>query len=290
MSDFGTDKEPSMQIMGPILETVKKDGKSIKTLRKISSAKGVIKNGHSVVLKLQYNNLRMLLGGDLNKQSQNFILQSYAGLDRNVDKLEKEIHRLNAKSKPLKDADEAKLTQALADYAKTMQVGSETFGVDVAKACHHGSAHILDAFVECVGATATVISSGDEESHSHPRPDALGTYGKLGYGRRPLIFSTELARSTREFTPKFSQYLALRGITLQIEAETDPKKKKALEKSLQNKRDRNVAVYGMITLRALGDRVIIAQKLEKPRSAGSKWDIYELQFDANEDRFVYDPH
>jgi hypothetical protein len=51
---------------------------------------------------------------------------------------------------------------------------------------------------EWVDATVTVLSSGDNEPYSHPRPDALGALGKHGRGLRPLIFSTELARSAKE--------------------------------------------------------------------------------------------
>jgi len=183
-----------------------------------------------------------------------------------------------------------KLDDAEFDFQNLEDTGRKIFGVDVAKACHHGSQHIIDSFIRSVNSVATVISSGDKESHSHPRPDALGAYGKLARGDRPLIFSTELARSTNEFTPQLKSYLALRGITLQIEAETDKKKKKALEASLEEKRDRNVAVYGMITLRATNDKVIIAQKLEEARSASQKWDIYELHFDKDSGELVYDGH
>ena len=72
-----------------------------------------------------------------------------------------------------------------------------------------------------INASATVVSSGDYESHSHPRPDALGAFGKHGRGERPLIFSTELARSTREFTPLVKHYDALRDYLQMIEATDD---------------------------------------------------------------------
>ena len=50
---------------------------------------------------------------------------------------------------------------------------------------------------------------------------------------------------------------------------------------MQTRKDRNVAVYGMITLRTDGERVILAQKIEAPRKASEKWDIHELRY--NED-------
>ena len=53
---------------------------------------------------------------------------------------------------------------------------------------------------------------------------------------------------------------------------------------MEQKQDRNVAVYGMITLRALDDHVVMAQKLEQPRK-DAKWDIHELAYNANTEQF-----
>ena len=66
---------------------------------------------------------------------------------------------------------------------------------DVAKSCHHGSSDFTEEFMQQVNPFATVISSGDNDSYSHPRADAIGCAGKYGRGIRPLVFSTELARS-----------------------------------------------------------------------------------------------
>ncbi len=54
---------------------------------------------------------------------------------------------------------------------------------------------------------------------------------------------------------------------------------------MEQTQDRNVAVYGMITLRALGDHVVMAQKLEQPRKSGTKWDIHELAYNSNTEQF-----
>lgn len=289
LGPFDEKSELSMQVLGPIVETAKFKKKSRRALRLLGN-EGETKNGHSVVFKASYHNLTILLGGDLNSKSQNFLLQSYANSKHSPSELEKLMDRLRAKKQPLKSADQKILDDAIAENENLERTGNKIFGVDVAKACHHGSQHIIDGFIRSVNSIATIISSGDKESHSHPRPDALGAYGKMGRGKRPLIFSTELARSTNEFTPQLKSYLALRGITLQIEAETDKKKKAELEATLESKRDRNVAVYGMITLRATEDKVIIAQKLEEARSPSQKWDIYELHFDEKSGRFEYDGH
>ena len=68
----------------------------------------------------------------------------------------------------------------------------------IAKACHHGSADTLLPFMKSINPTATVVSSGDDEPHAHPRADALGAIAKCGRGNRPLILSTELARSSKD--------------------------------------------------------------------------------------------
>lgn len=76
--------------------------------------------------------------------------------------------------------------------------GCQEFEVDVAKACHHGSSEFTVDFLRAVNPYATVISSGDNETYSHPKPDALGSAGRYSKGIRPAVFSTELARSTND--------------------------------------------------------------------------------------------
>ncbi|MGD9753172.1 MAG: hypothetical protein AB7W59_19440, partial [Acidimicrobiia bacterium] len=68
--------------------------------------------------------------------------------------------------------------------------------VDVAKACHHGSSDFSIDFLAATKPKMTIVSSGDNESYGHPQPDLVGSIGKYSRGDRPLVFSTELARST----------------------------------------------------------------------------------------------
>lgn len=115
----------------------------------------------------------------------------------------------------------------------------------------------------------------------HPRPDTLGALGKYGRGQRPLIFSTELARSAnenikhpyliREKIKELNQKL--------LEAGTEIERaslQKLLDKEII-KLERSIAVYGMISLRTDGKKVIIAQKLEQQRSRNHKWDIHQFE-------------
>jgi len=113
---------------------------------------GITINGHSLVLKITFGTRTILLGGDLNTFSENYLMAKYEG--------------------------------------------HKTFEVDVAKSCHHGSHDFTEEFMALVNPYATVISSGDNEKHSHPRPDAIGCAGKYSKSHRPLVYSTELARST----------------------------------------------------------------------------------------------
>ena len=110
------------------------------------------------------------------------------------------------------------------------------FEVDIAKSCHHGASEFTTDYMAKVNPYATVISSGDNESYSHPRADAIGCAGKYTKSQRPLVFSTELARSTDIKSDKIK--------------------------------------YGMINLRSNGEEVIMAQMKEVVTGA-SVWDLYD---------------
>lgn len=284
MGPFDGSGSIRLEVLGPLSERVTVKNETRRCLRTLGN-EGVTKNGHSVVLKLTCGKLSVMLGGDLNTQSQDFLLKQYTGIKSNASTLEKKVAKLQAKGANLTPAEEKTKARAEAQLESIVEEAREVFECDVTKACHHGSAHFTNTFMQAINATATIISSGDEESHSHPRPDALGAFGKHGRGERPLIFSTELARSTREFTPVIKFLEEVRAFEAALAAEPDPKKRKVIEKKMESRRDRNVAVYGMITLRALGDTVILAQKLEVPRKPKSKWDIYELAYNKDTETF-----
>lgn len=223
---------------------------------------GVTKNGHSVILLLEIGNIQMLLGGDLNEPSQEYLMEHYTGLDPHP--------------------------KSPAEREALVAEGRKHFEVDIVKACHHGSADVSPSFLQATNPLVTVVSSGDNEPHSHPRPDTLGIIGKHSRSDRPLIFSTELARSGNESIKHPN--LVRRELRKQIDQETailnDPAATDAQKKKAEERLDKHLAViersvanYGMINVRTDGDRLIIAQRLERERSKSTRWDIYLFESD-----------
>lgn len=218
---------------------------------------GKTKNGHSVVLRLVYGDISVLLGGDLNIPAEHRLLTHYTGY-----------------AMPPQEA----------DRAAAIEGARKVFRSDVAKACHHGSADFSDPFLQAVDPLATVISSGDDEPHAHPRADSLGAVGRWGRGGRPLVFSTELARSAPEAIKQpFVFRKALAEAYAERDAATTQKQKDRAQKKIDTllaKIERSVAVYGAINLRSDGKRIVMAQKVEAPTRVSGQWDVYLLEPDA----------
>ena len=140
--------------------------------------------------------------------------------------------------------------------------------------------------MEAVKPYVSVISSGDTESYSHPRADTLGLIGKVSRGKRPLIFSTELARSTPEYFSGFSSLNKdiekLKKALLAPNLADEEKKKMSSElDAIKDKiLNRAVAVYGAINLRTDGHNLLLCQKLEEKNQKNEEWDIYLLEPDT----------
>jgi len=253
--------EFTIEVLGPVVEKAPNGKKGLRTFARSMTAtamdKGKTKNGHSVLLRLKYRDFSILFGGDLNTPAEHFLMRHYG----------------NDGDAPTTKAE----STAMIEKAKAR------FAVDVMKCCHHGSSDVTDEFLEATEPTAYVVSSGDEESHVHPRPDLLGLLGKKGRGHRPLVLCTEILRSTREREdPK------LRGkldkLVAKIDKETDAGKKKELEKERAKILDelfkRNVGVYGAINLRTDGRSAVVAFRSEKPKGV-KRWFCYEFEKDVN---------
>ncbi len=160
MGPFDNSASLSLQVLGPVTETVQFRGETRECLRKLGN-EGVTKNGHSVILKLTYGNLKLMLGGDLNTQSQDYLLRNYTSINANTSSLEKKRHKLLARGEARTEKDDKALEKVEKGLSKVVSEGRATFECDVTKACHHGSAHFTDTFLRVLNPTATVISSGD---------------------------------------------------------------------------------------------------------------------------------
>ncbi len=254
-------KPLEIRVLGPVLERNNDGEYRLRwfgaTPDSRSYDKGKTKNGHSVILQLKLGGVKVLLGGDLNTSAGVFLLEQYGN-----------------SGDPLPGT-EAEMGQVV-DRARAV------FQSDVAKSCHHGSHDVPDELLRAFNAAATVISSGDNESHAHPRCDTLGAIGLYGRGRRPLIFSTELARSARESSTTPEDYEKLKKAEEKLsDATTEAAREKAstaLEKLRNVVFGRAVEVYGAINLRTDGKNLVMAYRKEK-LNAG--WDIYCLEPGAN---------
>ncbi|MEH6828871.1 ComEC/Rec2 family competence protein [Parasphingorhabdus sp.] len=250
----------TIKILGPFPTTLSNGKVSLPSF----GSNGITKNGHSVILQVEIGQVKIQLGGDLNETSQDYLLEKYTGLSHPPKNMEAEIDMIEA-ARP-------------------------HFEADVTKSCHHGSSDVSTTFMRAVNPIATVVSSGDDEPHGHPRPDTLGLIGKHGRGERPLIFSTELARSSKEIIKHPNVVRKELRDTLQIneailadpgasplaKTNAEAKIQKALEKI-----ERSVANYGMINLRTDGKNILLAQRLETERSKKQRWDIHLLEPDQN---------
>lgn len=250
-----------IEVVGPV--AIKIGDKDALPVFGKQGQKGKTKNGHSVILKLKIGELKMLLGGDLNELSEDWIMTQYTGID-----ITEQRGIITSKN----STQQQKMTAKDLIESAVIKARQE-FQVDIAKSCHHGSSDFTSEFLQAINPIATIISSGDEEPHVHPRPDTLGTIGKHSRGDRSLIFSTELARSTVEF----------------IERSLHPDKPivdSITGKEIKFTKERVVTVYGMINVRTDGKKVVIAQKLEANASRGS-WDIHKLVWDDSLKEFKY---
>ena len=195
------------------------------------------RNGQSVVLRIDYKDVRLLLTGDLNFRSQAILLQHH-------DPREFECH--------------------------------------VAKACHHGSEDISWKFCQAMNPLATLFSSGDNESYSHPRAKALGLAAafsrKHESGKKisfngfsesdlisPLIYSTELSRSA-QISKIHSVYdrndKRVIAPKIQARGRTASSSAKGPRKAISDWLLADQFTYGLINVRTDGKKVVIGVRKE----------------------------
>ena len=162
---------------------------------------------------------------------------------------------------------------------------------DVVKACHHGSDDCSYEFLQYVNAAATVISSGDDETHAHPRPNIVAASGVTGFKKivndemvTPLIYSTEISRSLRIGDPyevNAKDYDTPNGkidVFLKDEAKTNIRYTHTASgalnaaskvKTMSRLKVVDGIVYGLVNVRTDGNNILCATLNE----GKSKWEI-----------------
>jgi beta-lactamase superfamily II metal-dependent hydrolase len=157
---------------------------------------------------------------------------------------------------------------------------------DVAKACHHGSEDVSYRFLQAMRPAVTVISSGDNEGHDHPRPNIVAASATTGFLQldgdelvSPLVYSTELARSvdlgrvTKLIVGSGAEAKDVKGDALgvaKIEAKAGSRK---FSRRANRARVLTRVIYGLVNVRTDGDRILCATRNEgKP-----DWQIRAIQ-------------
>jgi hypothetical protein len=142
----------------------------------------------------------------------------------------------------------------------------------------------FDDFLQRLRPAVTVISSGDNEGHDHPRPSIVATSATTGFFQEeddelvtPLVFSTELARSASFGDPfKLARRDAAGNTTEEIEgAEFDracvhyketksgDRNPRTRSKTLKNTLVVAGLIYGLVNVRTDGETILCATLDEK---------------------------
>jgi beta-lactamase superfamily II metal-dependent hydrolase len=161
--DFLEDEEIGVKVLGPITEEVKgKPGlRFLKTPGSSSLSASHTVNGHSIVLKLTYGNVRFMFGADLNEESEESLLERSR-------------------------ADNVSLA---AEVLKVPHHGSADF-----------SPRILEAIRPVVSVVSSGDESTAKE-YIHPRSGLMGALGRYSRATvdKPLIYVTEMVAFFKRF-------------------------------------------------------------------------------------------
>jgi hypothetical protein len=155
------------------------------------------------------------------------------------------------------------------------------FQCDVAKACHHGSEDVSYKFLQAMNPAATIISSGDNEGHDHPRPSIISASATTGYMQlsaddddilTPLVYSTELARSIDLGYPKKFEIKDADGKVTSISGKELKSSTLYIEKAKSRKVKLGKAmvvgglIYGLVNVRTDGNKILCATLDEKDKT------------------------
>lgn len=176
-------------------------------------------NGNSVVLRLTYKDVSVLLPGDINRDGALHLLA------------DPEIKR--------------------------------RISAHVLKAPHHGSHEFARQFLDLVRPQISIISSGDDRDHGHPRAVFLGAVSRSSRSEAPLVFATEIAANFSEIGASRPQ-----GEDGGVEEDReggDARAADAVSRRLFKRR-----LHGMINIRTDGTNLYAARRV----AASYVWEAY----------------
>jgi hypothetical protein len=131
----------------------------------------------------------------------------------------------------------------------------------VFKSPHHGSHDFHRPFLEAIRPQISVISSGDDPDHGHPRAVFIGAIGQVSRSTMPLVFSTEIAATFVEADVKG---------TPEIETNLEDLNLRALDADSLARNLFKRRLHGMINVRTDGKDLYAARRV----AAGYWWESY----------------
>jgi beta-lactamase superfamily II metal-dependent hydrolase len=232
---YGPDSDSACEIhvLGPLVEQLKDGGEGLRWLENAS----VTRNGHSIVLRIDYKDARILLTGDLNTKSQQLLLSYHPAAEFTVD------------------------------VAKGCHHGSDDISLDFVKAMGARATVISSGDNENYAHPRPRVMGA---SARYGR-EAVDVRGRT---LPPLLYSTELARSVKL---AYALRLAARGeagaepIDLAFDGEfpvaywdpeEDPRPIAGAPLAID-------LIYGLVNIRTDGETILLATMQEK----GANFDI-----------------
>jgi len=167
------------------------------------------------------------------------------------------------------------------------------FSCDVAKACHHGSDDVSYEFLSAMNPSVTVISSGDNEGHDHPRPGIVAASATTGHLEivddeivSPLIYSTEIARSVSygrpvsvnvpgnaSCPPRTISGNSLKQVDVKYkETKSGDRNPRTRKKSMGSSLIVAGLIYGLVNVRTDGEKILCATMNEKDHT----WQVKKI--------------
>jgi hypothetical protein len=136
----------------------------------------------------------------------------------------------------------------------------DSMNAHILKVPHHGSHEFYPPFLVAVNPQISVISSGDNPDHGHPRAVLLGAIGAASRSHSPLLFSTEIAATFFEVNATDSPNEETLDALDTAAPDADDRARRLFKRRL----------HGMINVRSSGRQMYAARRV----ATGYWWESY----------------